>query len=245
MFGNFFSGGNSNSAQTTTTNSNNQNTGNLSPTNIPNNQPTNTQQQTTQTAEPTTPPAPLANYADLWKAPETQQQTGISDIFNIDETKLTAAAKQIDFTKALTPELVEQIKAGGPEAMGAVLQAMSNMSQHTFANNAAMTARLIQAALEKVSTRYDQRVEELIRSNSVRNQLSDTNPIFSNPAAKPMVDMLTGQFQTRYPQANPAEIKSMVVDYLQNFASLINPNSNTSNQGKSGKKEMDWGAFIS
>lgn len=204
---------------------------------------TSVQPNATETNSPA--PGPLANYADLWQAPENPASNSISDIFNIDTGKLHEAAKNIDFTKALTPDLVQKIQGGGQDAMTAVIEAMSSMSQYTFANNAAMTAKLVQAALEKVQTKYDKRVEDLIRSRQLDDQLVDSNPAFNNPAAKPIIDSLTSQFRVKHPNATSREIAVMVNDYLNDFSKMFTPGDQKSAaKNSSSNKEVDWSALF-
>lgn len=181
-------------------------------------------------SDPTLPveKAPFADFKDFWKTPEADPNapnTGPIQ-FNIDPTKIGQTAQQLDFTKAVTPEIMAKINAGGPEAMAAMLAAMNTIGQQVFSQSVQANAKITESAAAVTHTNLGNSIPGLVRKHTISNTLKEDNPLFSRPETAPMLQMFESQLATKYPQATPAEInqyaKQYLTDFIQEGAKVMN-----------------------
>lgn len=191
-------------------------------------------------ASESTSKSPLDQYTDLWKT-DANQTTTPAPLFNVDQNKLLEAASKNDFSKVLSPELVQKIQSGGADAMQAMLQAMNQMSQNVYAQNAFATTKILEQALEKQAKAFEEKLPSIIKSQNVSDNLRNENPIFKHPAAATMLDSLKAQVAIKYPDATAQEQMKMAQDYLISFAQVASPAAATKSESKSG--EVDWSRF--
>lgn len=194
--------------------------------------------------DPATPVSPLDEFKTIWDndpnaAPKTPEK-----LFNIDPAKLAAAAKNNDFTKAITPEMMQAIAAGGEGAVAATLAAMNAMSQKTFGDSALATTKIVEQALEKQAKAFEEKLPSLIKNQNLSENLRNTNPIFNHPAAAPILDMFKNQVAQKFPNATAAEQQEMAMKYVKSFAEAANPAAPTQAQ-QAAASETDWSSFLS
>ena len=183
----------------------------------------------TNPSDPPKPPptqleqAPLVDYKDLFNI--EKPANGVEPFgplkFAIDPTKVNQAAGQLDFTKSLSPELLSQINKGGPEAMSAMLTAMNVIGQQAFAQAAMAGAKVTESAIEAGRNNIKGELPSLVRSHNINSALREDNPLFSNPATQPMLEMLADQMQRKFPNATPQEIQNHARKYLVDFSSEV------------------------
>lgn len=163
--------------------------------------------------------APLGNFDKMWdidptrKAPESPVP-----VFNSDPTKMMELAGTVDFTKHIAPELLARATKGDGAAL---VEAINKAAQAGFAHSNLATTEIVKTALTQMTAKYENDViPRILAAERTRNHVAEDNPIFTNPAAKPVVDLISSQMMSTYPQASSAEIKSMVGEYLTGFASM-------------------------
>lgn len=198
----------------------------------------------------TGPKSPLEEYAELFNAPKDgEPHPGIPDAlpnFAIDPDKLAEIANGIDFTNGTT---TEQLKAAfgegiNEEAVRSVLNTMHrNNLQQTYSSGV-KTIGLAMTHHNKMLT--DKTIPELMRRNAVPASNAE---LFTNPATKPMVDMLQERFANQYPQASPEQIRQHTDKYLTEFVrtgaaslgmgDIIKPNARQQKQ----IMDQDWSSF--
>jgi len=183
---------------------------------------------------------PLDAYKDLFKADPNAPKTTTDPMFNVDPAKLQEAAKQNDFTKVITPEMQAAITAGGEQGMAATIQIMQAMSQKGFADSAQATTKIVEAALAKQQESFLQQLPSIIKKQSLNDNLSSSNPVFSHPGAAPIIDMLKTSVSNKFPNATAQEQQEQLKSYLDNFVAAMTPQSN-----KSGDvlNKTDWSDF--
>lgn len=186
--------------------------------------------------------SPLDEYNTLWDTDPNAPKPAESMFANVDGKKMMESAGKVDFTKAVTPELMQKIQAGGADAVQATIEAMGKMSQLTFANSAMATTKIVEQALAKQEEKYKSELPNHIRKQSVSNSLRSENPALSHPAAQPILGAIESQMADKYPNATAAEVTSMAKDYLAKFASLVSPQKQeeTSDSSKGGTDFSDW-----
>lgn len=174
--------------------------------------------------------SPLGNFDKLWqidpnkKAPESAVPT-----FNSDPAKMMELAGTADFTKHIDPELLARATKGDGAAMMEVIQ---KSAQAGFAHSNLATTKIVETALTQLNEKYEKDViPRILAAERVRNTVAEDNPIFTNPAAQPVVEMIRNQMMSQYPTATPEAIKTMVADYITGFSTIA--------VGQSGKTIVD------
>ena len=160
-----------------------------------------------------------APFADLWQLDEEQQkriEQQQVEIFGEDVTpeKIFEAARQIDFTKNVPAELMEKVLAGDQPSL---LMLINGVGQSAYAQSSVTAKTASETAARKLQDNFEARLPELIRTHSQRNSVSEDNPLATNPATKPMFDMLLGQMQAKYPNATTTELKNHTTNYMKQF----------------------------
>lgn len=201
--------------------------------------------------------SPLSGFEKLWendpKNPVKDPLATVSTKFNIDPAKLAAAAKNMDFAGMIPKEVIDAAMKGDPAAFA---QAMNAVTQAAFVQSASANARVVEAAVNQTAEKMLKEVlPQMVRDSSIANHVRTENPLFKNPAAAPLVEMLQKQVQTKYPTATAAEINSQVSSYLNDFAKMVvsskigeQPDpAATAGSGvvrKTGGNTDDWGDFF-
>lgn len=200
----------------------------------------------TSTVTTTEAKAPLADFAKLWETPVGADGKPIvpatpEPMFNVDNAALLAAAKQVDFSKAITPDMMAAITKGGPEAGNAFVQAMNAVAQLTYAQSARATTQLTEQAINRAREQFVQAMPEMVRNQSVNESLRQADPLFSNPAVQPLLDMVKSQLQLKHPNASVQEITTLSQSYLQQVVTAATPAPATP---KPAPGEIDWSTFL-
>lgn len=164
--------------------------------------------------------SPLDGYAKLWETADTDgKPLSLTTPINADPAKLLAAAKTVDFTKAISPELLEKASKGDAASLS---ELVNQAAQTGYAQSALATTKILEAALNQQATKFQNEVmPEILRRHSIGRDLRTENPIFDNPALKPMLSELETQLAIKYPNASAAEVSSHAKTILTGMAEDI------------------------
>jgi hypothetical protein len=193
---------------------------------------------------PADPANPLDQFKDMFAVDPNAKPVEKEKLFNVDPAKLQQAAKGNDFTKVISPEMMQAIAAGGEGAVAATLAAMNAMSQKSFADSALATTKIVEQALEKQQKAFEKQLPSLIKNQNLSENLRNSSPIFNHPAAAPILDMFKNQVAQKYPNATAAEQQKMAQEYVQAFAEAANPAKPTPQQAAAAS-ETNWDDFLS
>lgn len=186
--------------------------------------------------------APLDEFADLWKNEPTDPNKPPVDnsmFGKVDGDQLMQAASQIDFTKVVTPEMLQDIQAGGEAGTKALLQALNKTQQLGYAQSTHATTILIEKAMLKAKEQFTADLPNHIRNSSLNAAIKET-PAYQHPAAQPLIQGLTTQLQVKYPNATPGELADMANRYITNFAAQMQPKK----QEQAAAPGEDWDVFL-
>ena len=192
------------------------------------------------------PPAdlsPLAEYKSLWEPSTTPNVDGTlpANMFaGADPAKMLEAARKVDFSKSIPPEVLAKITAGGPDAAAAFAQALNDVSQRAYAQSSFASTKIVEAALAKFQEGLDSRLPSQIKKHQVSDSLRELNPALTHPAAAPIMEALQSQFSVKYPNATTNELRDMASDYLTKFAGVITP---PKQEAKTPASE-DWDSYF-
>lgn len=188
--------------------------------------------------------SPLDQFSTLWQPDANAPKPEASMFANVTQASLQAAAKNNDFTKVLTPEMLAAINKGGADAQNAMLQAMQAMAQKGFGDSAFTTTQIVEQALAKQQQKFTDMLPNLIKSQNVTENLRSSNPIFTHPAASPILDMFKNQALQKFPNATAAEIQTMANSYLESFASAAQAPKIQQQQQAVSAALPDWSSFL-
>lgn len=187
----------------------------------------------------------LDAFADIWQANPNAGQQG-QPLFNVSQEKMMEAARKQNFVNGIDPQLLEKAAAGGQEGVQALMQVINLATQNAYAQSAFAGTKLIEGALDKSQFARVSDLDTRFKSLSVSNNLQAENPIFTNPAAKPMLDAIQSQLLVKYPNATPNELTNMAKTYLNEFVTAANAPQAQQQQQQQAKAKQgdDWSTFF-
>lgn len=192
--------------------------------------------------------SPLENFDKLWeidpnkKAPESPVPT-----FNNDPTKMMELAGTANFVNHIDPELIARAQKGDGAAL---MDVINKSAQAGFAHSSLATSKIVETALSQLNDKYETTIiPGILKAERTRNVVAEDNPIFTNPAAKPIVDMVRNQMMEKYPTSTPEAIKTMVAEYIEGFSAtamgqigktIVDPKAPVPGANKIARPEQDW-----
>lgn len=190
--------------------------------------------------------SPLDSFKDMWKNEDKSDDSQEHNMFNVDQSKLLEAAKKVDFSRAISPELIQKISAGGEEAAAALPQILNQVTQTVYAQSTLASTKIMEKALEQQREQFQKELPNIIKSHSLNDSLRNDNPIFSNPAVAPMLDMVKNQLVLKHPDSTASELQKMAIDFVEKFAKTLSPpKEDVDKKGNSTSKGEDWSKFFS
>lgn len=197
--------------------------------------------------------SPLGEYTKLWDTdPNAKPEPSMVPTFNVDPKKMMEAAATVDFTKTISPELLEKASKGDPQALA---EAINKAAQMGYAQSAGATTKIVEKALADQAKVFQEQVMPNILRKHLTDQTLSTDTILNNPAMKPLVDAAKTQIAAKYPTANAAEIERHTLSYFDGFSSelmksrgfTVTKAAELNADGSStqlGAKQEDWGKFF-
>ena len=189
--------------------------------------------------------APLDQFADIWKN-DPNAATKPQGVFGeIDPKKFTEAAGRVDFSKVITPDQLTAITSGGEGAMQAFATAMNSVAQNVYAQSAFASTKIVEQAVAKAKESLMAELPQHIRNQTASESLRAENPIFSHPAAAPILGAVQSQLAVKFPQATSAELAGMAKQYLEHFATGISSTGKKGGEPEAKSLDTDWSTFLS
>jgi hypothetical protein len=189
-----------------------------------------------------TPPAPLEAFKGMWDIDATKagvKPTGVLPVVTAEQ--LTTTLANSNFLSNVNPELMA--KAAGGDA--AAFQDVMNQGLRTVMAQSVLASHgLVEAGARGANEQLRTTIPTMVRSSNVQDSLQ-ANPLFSNPQAKPMVDMVRSQLESKHPQASAREIADMTQAFVTDFAKLATPETAAqAGKGKTAAGDTDWYAML-
>lgn len=191
-----------------------------------------------------TTPEGMDQFNDLWKPAESPAGGAPKGMFNVDPAKLMEAAGRMDFSKAVTPDQLQAISAGGDAAVSAFAAAMNKVAQTVYAQNAMATTKIVEQALAQSKESFMGELPQHIKRQQASDTLRTENPAFSHPAAAPILGALQQQMAVKFPNATASELANMSKQYLENFSDMLKKPEQTNSQSSTKSGDTDWSTFI-
>lgn len=189
---------------------------------------------------PTEPESPLAQYEKLWETvPDDPNNPAPAAPIELKAEDVQKAMANTNFTKAITPEQLAAISQGGEAAQQAFADAMNTVAQQVMVQSTLVSNKLSEKAVETALEAERNKLPQLMREQASTAHLSEANPIFNNPAVKPIIDSTKAQLLSKFPNATPAEITQMTQDYILAMGEAFSPQTTDVTPG-----EQDWSNFL-
>jgi hypothetical protein len=167
--------------------------------------------------DPNAPPVvepPMAEFAKLWDTPTIDPNAAAPT----EPVALTAEAVQkvvanANFAGGVTSEVMATIAAGGEEAQKAMMLMLNQATQQAVTQSIMASSKLNEKAIADALAKQEATLPDLLRDQAANSHLNDLNPLFSNPAIKPVIDATRQQLLQKFPGDTPAQ----TAEKLQNF----------------------------
>lgn len=189
------------------------------------------------------PETPLAQFKDMWetKPIEKDDQTQQTEPVALNQEAVQKIVAKTDFSQVITPENMAAITAGGEDASKAFASAMNQVAQQVMVQATMVNNKLTEQAVAKAREDFSSSLPALLRQQASANHLNETNPLFSNPAVKPVIEATQAQLLSRHPNATHAEITKMTQDYIIAMGTEFAPKDAVNNTVTG---DTDWETFL-
>lgn len=196
--------------------------------------------------------SPLENYKDLWQIdPKAPPAPNGKVTIPADPVKMMEAARRVDFTKAVSPAILEKLKSGDSAA---VMEAINAVGQAAFAQSAQATAAIVESALNKQTEHFHTKIlPEALRRSEATSTLRADNPVFNSPAVAPLLALVESQMATKYPTASAAEVSQHARDFVlasseaflgASADKIVIPKPAAPTRQELARQDTDWSKFM-
>ena len=185
--------------------------------------------------------SPLAEFEKMWEPIDTKGQPNGAPV-TLDPAKLQEVIGKASFTQAVTSENIAKITAGGEGAVVALTETLNAVAQQATLQSTLAANKMIEQAVTGMKSAQDAALPDMIRTQTAKNNLAAANPIFSNPAIKPIMEAAQVQIAGKYPNATPAELTDMTQRYILAMGEAFNPTAPAANVGV--PAEQDFSKFL-
>jgi len=194
----------------------------------------------TQAGETNVPDSPLAPFEKLWEPvpndPNAPEVTANQELKAEDVQKVMQNA---NFTPQISAEQQAAITAGGEGAQEAFNAAMNSVAQQVMVQATLVGNKLAEKQVEAAIEQKLSDIPQLLRDQGSAEHLKTANPLFDNPAVKPVVEATRQQLLQKFPNATHQEITTMTQDFILAMGESFAPKPETP------AGEQDWTKFLS
>ena len=190
-------------------------------------------------ADPIKPELPLDQFKTLWDDVPIDPNAPPPDVPVVLKAEdIQKAVANANFTQAITPEQLTAIGAGGEEAQKAFGEAMNLVAQQVMVQATLVGSKITDNAVAKAIELERAKIPQMLRDQATTAHLTDTNPIFDNPAIKPIIETTKAQLLAKNPTATPEQITKMTQDFILAMGEAFAPKVPDLAPG-----ETDWSKF--
>ncbi len=102
---------------------------------------------------------------------------------------------------------------------------------------------MIEQAIDGVNKSWESKLPQLLKQSNLTESLSGSDPIFNNPAVKPIMEATQKQLADKFPNATVVELTTMTQDYIKAMGEAFNPTAK-STPNQAGTADTDWEGFL-
>lgn len=187
-------------------------------------------------------PKQLSEYGDLFnpKADPNKPAERVDPFAAVNKENLSSAANNMDFAASVDEATMTAALGGDATAMRS---AINQASRASFAEAMSASNVLMQKRInDTVETRVSELISSKFKDFEVHKEVSN-NPLLSDPATKPMRDMLTQQIRSANPGFSASEVNSQLTGYLTAFVNSAAPKSSAGKAARLGKAQESASDF--
>lgn len=196
---------------------------------------------------PAAPVSPLDQFKVMWETPRNADGTPMAPstdtlsqpLFNFDPAKVADTASKMNFAGAIPQETITKALSGDATAFA---EAINKAVQTAVVGMTMNQGQLINQAVVANNQRLTAEIPTHIKKAQVLESTAE-NPVFSHPAAQPLVNSLKQMALARNPGASAAEINKQVSDYLVGFSAALTESSKPAAPANA-PGEQDWSSFL-
>lgn len=184
--------------------------------------------------------SPLDQFKDLWEPIKNEE--GKSAPPALDPKKLQETIGKVDFSKVIPAENLQKITAGGEDAVAAFAQSMNAVAQQVMLQSTLASNKLIENAVSAAIDQQTKNLPKLVKDQNLSESLNSANPLFSNPAVKPIIEAVKSQLSAKYPNASTAELTTMAQNYVTVMGESFAPK--VAEPQAKGSNTIDWDVLM-
>lgn len=170
--------------------------------------------------------APLAEYADLFNnAPieGAEVPVGLDDPYLVvDKDKVKEFVNSKSFVGSNPEQLALVTRALGGDVQ-AFVEVLEGFGRNLYMDSAINSTHVAERIARTGVSRLHAAIPQQMRSLSSAEKMTELNPLFNNPALKPLADAMKSQFEAKHPTATPLQIAEMTAKYFQDTGVMFNP----------------------
>lgn len=185
--------------------------------------------------------SPLAEFNTLWDDVPNKDGEPAPLVKPLDPAKLSEAVAKADFSTSISQENLAAIQAGGDEATQAHASSMNQVAQMVMNQSLLASNKMIEQAVDRVNKSWEDKLPEILRKQNLNESLASSDPIFKNPAIKPIMEATQVQLAAKYPNATVAELTTMTQDYIKAMGEAFSPKAVNP---ASPEADVDWDRFM-
>jgi len=181
---------------------------------------------------------PLDEFKGLWETdPNAKPAAGDAPVVPLDAAKLTEVVNKANFAGGVTADQMALVQAGGPEALTAMAEIINASSRQVMTQSTLAANKMVEQAVKKATANQTAALPDLLRQQAV----STANPIFSNPAVKPVMEAVQSQLLAKNPTATPQEIAEMSQNFVMAMGESFAPPAAAD---PNAPVDTDWTKFV-
>lgn len=187
-------------------------------------------------------PKELSEYAELFnpKVDPNKPAERVDPFAAVNKENLSSAANNMDFAASVDEATMTAALGGDATAMRS---AINQASRASFAEAMSASNVLMQKRInDTVETRVSELISSKFKDFEIHKEVSN-NPLLSDPATKPMRDMLTQQIKSANPGFSASDVNSQLTGYLQAFVNSASPKSDAGKSARLGRAQESASDF--
>lgn len=188
--------------------------------------------------------SPLDKFAEIWQTPANGGNVApnfASDAIAFDQNQMQAIRQKvssINFMASAKPETVQAALTGNVEAFSSVI---NSAVQQALLQSMQLSGAMVNQGLRTRAQELMDHFPEVVRQQLASQQLRQDNPLFSNPATKPILESLEAALVRNQPNLTPQQVSQVAQTYLQDFAKTLMPQATTQQKPSD---QPSWDTFF-
>ena len=191
---------------------------------------------------PAVPTSPMDEFKGMWEPVPNKEGEGLAPTMAVTPEAVQKAVAKADFMGGVKAEHLAAISEGGEGATAALSAMMNQVAQQTLAQSTLINNKLLENALANQAAKHAADLPAMLRAQASAEHMKNTNPLFSNPAVKPVADAAKAALLVKHPDASAAEITTMTENFIVSMGEQFAPKPAVTVPGES---DTDWEKFLS